>query len=274
MCGSQVLWAQLRTSDEGAAVGALEALKIVVAAVRKRCKKARIIIRGDSGFCLEELMAWCEKEGLYYCLGVPWNSRLSELAQPKLADARAAQCLSGASHVRRFSEVMFQTLESWSVARRVVIKAEVMEKGVNPRFVTSNLPAKGFKGEDRQRFEPQRLYEDLYCGRCDMENILKQQVLDLKADRLSTHHMASNQLRLWFATLGYLLVERLRSLGLQGTDLAQATVGTIRQRLLKVAARVKVSVRRVKVELCSAFPLQAIFRLCQQRLQRLRAVPP
>lgn len=145
-----------------------------------------------------------------------------------------------------------------------------MAAGDNPRFVVTNLPAAGFKGqEDRERFIPQRLYEELYCARGDMENQLKQQVLDLQADRLSTHYLASNQLRLWLATLGYLLLERLRTLGLAGTDLARATVGSVRLKLLKVAAQVRVSVRRVYVQLSSAYPLQELFRLCHRRLMRL-----
>lgn len=120
-----------------------------------------------------------------------------------------------------------------------------MAAGDNPRFVVTNLPAEGFRGEDRQRFRAARLYEEIYCGRGEMENVLKQQTLDLSADRHSTHQLGSNQLRLWLATLAYLLLERLRSVGLRGSELARATVGTIRTRLLKVAARVTVSVRRV-----------------------------
>jgi hypothetical protein len=145
-----------------------------------------------------------------------------------------------------------------------------MAGGDNPRFVVTNLSVEGFKGdEDRARFIPARLYEELYCARGDMENMLKQQVLDLQADRMSAHHLASNQLRLWFATFGYLLMERLRALGLAGTELARATAGSVRVKLLKVAAQVRVSVRRVYVQLSSAYPLQELFRLCHRRLMRL-----
>jgi hypothetical protein len=160
----------------------------------------------------------------------------------------------------------YQTRKSWRRPRRVVAKAEVMAAGDNPRFVVTNLPASGFRGEDRQRFSAARLYEEVYCGRGEMENVLKQQVLALSADRLSTHYLGSNQLRLWLATLAYLLLERLRSVGLHGSELAQATVGTIRTRLLKVAASVTVSVRRVWVRLSSAFPLQALYWRCARRL--------
>lgn len=185
--------------------------------------------------------------------------------------ARARHCLSGGAPTRVFCEFEYATTSgTWSRARRVIAKAEVTAEGDNPRFVVTNLPAQGFKGEqDRTRFTAAPLYEQLYCARGEMENALKQQVLDLKADRLSTHYLASNQLRLWLATFAHLLLERLRGLGLLGTELAQATAGSVRLKLLKVAAQVRVSVRRVYVQLSSAYPLQPLFRLCHQRLMRL-----
>ena len=270
--GDIPLWAQLRTSDHSAAEGVVPALEKIVAAIGRRCRRARIIVRGDSGFCQEEIMAWCERQQpvVYYCLGLAKNSVLIEQLAPALADARARRCLSGGASVRVFAEFEYQTQTSWSRARRVVGKAEVMAAGDNPRFVVTNLPVEGFKGEeDRERFVPPRLYEELYCARGDMENQLKQQVLDLRADRLSTHHLASNQLRLWLATFGYLLLERVRTLGLAGTELGRATVGSVRLKLLKVAAQVRVSVRRVYVQLSSAYPWQELFRLCHRRLTRL-----
>jgi len=270
--GDIPLWAQLRTSDQSPAAGVVPALEQIVAAIRQRCRRARIIVRGDSGFSREEIMAWCERQQpvVYYCLGLAKNSVLIEKLAPALADARARRCLSGAPSARAFSEFAYRTQTSWSCARRVVGKAEVMAAGDNPRFVVTNLPADGFEGEeDRERFRPQRLYEELYCARGDMENQLKQQVLDLRADRLSTHHLASNQLRLWLATFGYLLLERVRTLGLAGTDLVRATVGSVRLKLLKVAAQVRVSVRRVYVQLSSAYPWQELFRLCHGRLRSL-----
>lgn len=270
--GDIPLWAQLRTSDHGAAEGVVPALEKIVAAIRRRCRRARIIVRGDSGFCQEEIMVWCERQQpvVSYCWGLAKNSVLIEQLAGALADARARRCLSGAASTRVFGEFEYQTQKSWSRARRVVGKAEVMAAGDNPRFVVTNLPADGFKGqEDRERFVPQRLYEGLYCARGDMENQLKQQVLDLRADRLSTHHLASNQLRLWLATFGYLLLERVRTLGLAGTELGRATVGSVRLKLLKVAAQVRVSVRRVYVQLSSAYPWQELFRLCHRRLTRL-----
>ena len=272
--GDIPLWAQLRTSDQDAAAGVVGALEKIVAAIRRRCRRARIIIRGDSGFCREELLAWCERQTprVYYCLGLSKNSVLVERLGPALADAQARRCLTGAANTRVFTEFEYQTVKSWSRSRRVIGKAEVTAQGANPRFLVTNLPTEGFADdEDKTRFAPERLYEELYCPRGEMENVLKQQVLDLQADRLSTHHLASNQLRLWLATFAYLLLERLRSWGLAGTDLARATSGSVRLKLLKVAGQVRVSVRRVYVQLSSAYPLQALFRRCQQRLGKLTA---
>jgi Transposase DDE domain group 1 len=273
--GDIALWAQLRTSDHDAAAGVVPALEKIVAAIRQRCPRARIIVRGDSGFCREEIMAWCEEQQpvVYYCLGLAKNSRLIEQLAGALADARGRRCLSGGASVRVFSEFAYQTRQSWSRCRRVIGKAEVTAVGDNPRFVVTNLPAEGFQAdEDRARFVPQRLYDELYCARGEMENVLKQQVLDLHADRLSTQHLASNQMRLWLAAFGYLLLERLRTLGLAGTDLARARVGSVRLKLLKVAAQVRVSVRRVYVQWSSAYPFQELFRLCHERLMNL--TPP
>ena len=269
--GAIPLWAQLRTADHGADHGVVPALEQIVAAIRKRCPQARIIVRGDSGFGREEIMAWCEGQSeVYYCLGLAKNSVLVEKLALALADARARRCLCGAPSVRVFTEFEYRTQMTWSRARRVIGKAEVMASGENPRFIVTNLPLEGFPGdEERARFIPTRLYEELYCARGDMENMLKQQVLDLEADRMSPHYLASNQLRLWLATFGYLLMERLRTLGLAGTELAQATAGSVRWKLLKVAAQVRVSVRRVYVQLSSAYPRQNLFRLCHQRLSRL-----
>jgi hypothetical protein len=170
-----------------------------------------------------------------------------------------------------FAEVAYETRKTWSRSLRIIGKAEVSRLGDNPRFLAANLPARGFPGEDRVRFTPARLYEGFYCARGQMENTLKQQTLDLQADRMSTHFLASNQLRFWLATFAYLLMERLRGLGLAGTDLACATTGSVRLKLLKVAAqvRVSVSVRRVYVQLNTAYPWQEIFRLYERRLQAL-----
>ena len=266
--GDVPLWAQLRGSDQDVAFGVVPALEKIIFALRQRCPKARVIIRGDSGFCREEIMSWCEGQSeVYYCLGVAKNAVLIEGLAETMAQAQARRCLTGGASVRCFTEFAYQTIRSWSRARRVIGKAEVMAEGENPRFVVTNLPREGFVDEKQpDRFSPQYLYEEFYCARGEMENVLKQQVLDLKADRLSTHHLASNQLRLWLATLAYLLLERLRTVCCRGTELARATANTIRLKLLKVAAQVRISVRRVYIQMSSAYPYQALFGKCHERL--------
>src|SRR5271154_1304647 len=271
--GSVPLWAQLRTSDGDAARGAVEALRKIVPALRKRCPKAQIIVRADSGFCREEIMAWCEAQQqpkLYYCLGLARNSRLRELLEEKFARVRESAILCGGV-ARGFTEFQYQTLKSWTISRRVIGKAEVLGDKDNPRFIVTNLSAEGFDDDQQSpdRFCAQKCYEDFYCARGNMENQIKQQYLDLDADRTSTHWMASNQLRLWFSAFALLLFQRLRTLGLQGTELAQATAGTIRQRLLKIGALVTVSTRRVYIRLASAFPLQHVFAQAHRALAGL-----
>jgi DDE family transposase len=270
--GSVPLWAQLRTSEGDAARGAVDALKKIVSAVRKRCPKARIIVRADSGFCREEIMAWCETQqpAVYYCLGLARNSRLVELIEEKFARVRELAILCGGV-ARGFTEFQYQTLKSWTRSRRVIAKAEVLQDKDNPRFIVTNLPAKGFDQDpdSLDRFGAQKCYENFYCARGDMENQIKQQYLDLEADRTSTHWMASNQLRLWFSAFALLLIQRLRTLALRGTQLANATAGTIRQRLLKIGAMVTVSTRRVYVRLASAFPLQSLFAQAHRALAGL-----
>lgn len=272
VCGDVVLWAQLRTGETGPEEDVIAALKQIIPAIRARLPGVRLVVRGDSGFCREELMAWCEgQKEVYYVLGLQKNAVLVKRIEQHLFWAAAKRCLCGPEGNREFTEFEYQTQKTWTKERRVVAKAEVTAEGPNPRFVVTNLPAEGWAGQEgASRFTPQGIYEKEYCPRGNMENILKQQVLDLGADRMSTHHLASNQLRLWLTTFAYLLLERLRTLTLSGTVLAKATVGTIRVKLLKVAAAVTVSVRRVHVQLCSAFALQEIFRACQQRLLRLQ----
>lgn len=272
VCGRVVLWAQLRTGDSDPQEDVLAALRVILAALRQHSPQARIAIRGDSGFCREELMSFCESQSdVYFVLGLAKNPILVGNVREALFAAAAKRCLCATPSAREFTEFSYQTQKSWSRERRVIGKAEVTAEGNNPRFVVTNLPAAGFPEDpsSAQRFAPAGLYEEVYCQRGNMENILKQQVLDLEADRMSTHHLASNQLRLWLATVACLLLERLRALALGGTELANATAGTIRVKLLKVATTIKVSVRRVYLQFCSAFPLQDVFRLCQERLRNL-----
>lgn len=272
VCGSVVLWAQLRMGDTDPKEDVLAALRVILPVLRQRLPGVRVLVRGDCGFCREELMSFCEGETeVYYVLGLAKNPVLVGRLAPQLMAAAGQRCLCGLSSARAFAEFSYQTGKSWSRERRVVGKAEVTAQGHNPRFVVTNLPAAGFQdeAESTERLAARSLYEQVYCERGNMENVLKQQVLDLQADRLSTHGMATNQLRLWLATFAYLLLERIRALGLHGTELAHATAGTIRLKLLKVAAAVKISVRRVYVQFCSAFPMQDIFRICQDRLLKL-----
>lgn len=272
--GEVPVWAELRTSDKDASRGSLRALQVIVEQVRQRCPQARIIVRADSGFCREEIMAWCEDqdEPLYYCFGLPRNKRLIQELDDAFFAARAKACLVGGV-TRVFREFEYRTLESWSRARRTIGKAEVLHDKNNARFIVTNLPAEGFPGDESRRFESAALYENFYCARGNMENQIKQQLLDLHADRTSTHFMASNQLRLWLSTFAYFLVERLRTLALQGTSLERATAGTIRLRLLKIGALITVSVRRVYIRLASAFALQGVFEKATRALRSLSLQP-
>ncbi len=273
VCGTTVLWAQVRQGDADLDADVEAALSVILPALRRRFPKTRILVRGDSGFCRESIMQYCEEQTppVHYVLGLPKNPVLLAKLEPHLVAAEEKRGFNEAASAREFTEFEYQTKTSWSRPRRVVGKAEVMEAGRNPRFIVTSLPAGGFKAEpdSKDRFGTQDMYEKIYCARGNMENILKQQTLDLNADRMSTHHLAGNQLRLWLATLAYLMLERMRALCLHGTELAVATAGTIRLKLLKVAATVRISVRRVHVQYCSAFPLQAVFRLAQRRLAGL-----
>jgi hypothetical protein len=255
--GDVPVWAELRTADHDAALGAVEALAAIVSAIRQRCPHAQIIVRGDSGFCREELMAWCEAHGVDYVLGLARNARLLVALGPALARARERAALCG-GRTREFAELTYRTLDSWSRARRVVGKAEILGDKDNPRFVVTNLAA------TQQAAAP--LYAELYCGRGDMENAVKEHQLDLFGERLSCAGFASNEVRLLLASFAQLLLERLRAIGLKGTALAQATAGTIRVQLLKIAAHVTVSVRRVHVRLASAFARQALFAQAHAQL--------
>ena len=255
--GEVPVWAELRTADHDAALGAVAAVALIVAANRQRCPQAQIIVRGDSGFCREDLMAWCEAHGVQYVLGLARNARLLTLLGPALARARERAALCG-GRTREFADLSYRTLDSWSCLRRVVGKAEILGDKDNPRFVVTNLAATA------QPAAP--LYEELYCGRGDMENAVKEHQLELFGERLSCAGFASNEVRLLLASFAQLLLARLRAIGLKGTALAQATAGTIRVQLLKIAAHVTVSVRRVHVRLASAFARQAVFAQAHAQL--------
>ena len=265
-----VLWSQLRTSDRDASDGTLEALEQIVAAIRQRFPEAKIVVRGDSAFARDALLSWCEANGIFYCVGLARNSRLEEKLESAMAAAAEKHCLCGGSPTRVFVQFEHDTLKGWTRSRRVIGKTEVTNQGSNPRFILTNLDERGLLTKEGVKLlegDGQWIYEQLYCERGNAENRIKQMTLDLQCDRTSTHWISSNQLRLWFSAFAYLLLERLRALGLKGTELERAAMGTIRLRILKVAAHVQVSVRRVYVRLCSAFPLQEAFRQCQRRLE-------
>lgn len=260
-CGHIPLLARLRPSNCDPSEGTVEALDKIVAAIRRRFgRKVRIIVRADSGFAREGIMQWCEQNKLFYCLGLARNSRLQAHVAETFEALHAQLKKQGSSlPVRRFVQFEYRTLKSWSRRRRVVGKAEVLEKGDNPRFVVTNLSA--------ELFEARALYEDLYCARGDMENRIKEQQQDLFADRTSTQAIASNQLRLYFSAFAHLILSRMQSEVLPGTALARATIGTLRLRLFKIAARVKISCRRIHFELAGGCPDKEAFAMTWRNLQ-------
>ena len=248
-CGDHLLCARLRPANQDAAAGAVGDVQRIVEQVRQRWPEVEIVLRADSGFCREELMAWCECNRAGYVLGLARNPRLRALIDAPMEEAKALHQSTGEA-ARVFSGFQYSTLKSWSCERRVVAKAEYLDKGENPRFVVTSL--------DPEQWPAQALYEKFYCARGEMENRIKEQMC-LFADRLSTKQMHSNQLRLYFSALAYTLMEALRRLGLKGTEWAQAQVDTIRLRLLKIGTVVRVSVRRVLLQFSSSYPWQAIF---------------
>jgi hypothetical protein len=250
-CGRHLLAAKLRAANIDGSAGALEEVVRIVSQIRARWPQVRIILRADSGFAREALMAWCEGNGVYYLFGLARNVRLEAEIAGELAEAAAESEASGQA-ARRFKDFMWTTRDSWSRRRRVVGKAEHTAKGSNPRFVVTSLGA--------QDYDARALYEDIYCARGEMENRIKEQQLDLFADRTSAATMRANQLRLWFASMAYVLIAALRRIGLAGSQFADATCGTIRLKLLKIGALVRLSVRRLKLAMASAFPYQDEYR--------------
>ena len=247
--GDQLLCARLRPANRDAAAGSVEEVKRIVAQLRRRWPQVRIILRADSGFCREELMVWCEANHVNFAFGLARNQRLAKIIGAQMHQARLLHQTTGKA-ARVFTEFSYCTHKSWSCSRRVVAKAEYLDKGENPRFVVTSLTP--------DQWAAQELYEKFYCARGEMENRIKEQMC-LFADRLSTDEMKGNQLRLYFSALAYTLMEALRRLGLQATEWAEAQVDTIRLKLLKIGAIVRVSVRRVVLQLSSAYPWKDIF---------------
>jgi Transposase DDE domain group 1 len=261
-CGRHLLAAKLRRSNIDASAGAKDEVERIITRIRARWPRVKILLRADSGFAREELMAWCEANGVGYVFGLARNERLVGAIAADLAVA-AAESLAHRGPARRFADFSWRTLDSWSRERRVVAKAEHLPKGANPRFVVTSLPASAI--------EARTLYEDVYCARGEVENRIKEQQLDLFADRTSAATMRANQLRLWFASFAYVLLEALRRIGLRHTQFATATCGTIRLGLLKIGAQVRKSVRRIKVAMASACPYQAEYHLAYLYLRRAAA---
>ena len=261
-CGRHLLAAKLRGSNIDSSAGAVDEIARIVAHVRKHWPRVRILLRGDSGFAREALMAWCEANRVDYLFGLARNERLEEAIKAELLMAAVESVRTGKS-ARCFRDFMWSTLDSWSRNRRVIGKVEVTGGEANPRFVVTSLKPAEVGG--------QYLYERIYCARGEMENRIKECQLDLFADRTSTATMRANQLRLWFASMAYVLLCALRRIGLAHTQFAQATCGTIRLKLLKLGALVRISVRRIKVAMASACPFQHEFSLAHARLRNTAA---
>lgn len=258
-CDGFCLHAELRPSNIDASEGTVEVLEWMVPRIRRRWPKVEIVVRGDSGFARDRIMDWCEEHEVDYVFGLARNARLIRRIESELEQARELYQKSRQAS-RVYSEFEYQTLDSWSRARRVVAKAEYLAKGSNPRFIVTSLP--------EQKFPMSYLYEEIYCARGDLENRIKEQQLALFADRTSSRVMKANQLRLWFSTFAYLLIHQLRRLGLQATPLARAQCDTIRLKLFKIGAVVKVSVRRIFASLATGYPYQQLFCQANENLQR------
>jgi hypothetical protein len=253
-CGEQVLCVRLREANHDASFGCLQEIERIVKQIRAAWPEVKIILRGDSGFCRNELMSWCEREGVEYVFGLARNQRLRRIIGAQM-HAATQQWNETGKAARVFSEFDYQTKKTkkggWARERRVVAKAEHIDGKENPRFVVTSL-----KGDD---WAPQALYEEMYCARGDMENRIKEQ-FSLFADRVSSETMRANQMRLYLSVMAYILVSGLRRLGLQGTEMADAQVSTIRTKLLKIGAQIRVTVRKVWVSMASSYPWQGVYQ--------------
>ncbi|MGH6675907.1 MAG: IS1380 family transposase [Xanthobacteraceae bacterium] len=256
-CGRHLLAAKLRPADIDGSAGAVEEAARIVAQVRERWPMVRIILRADSGFARDALMTWCEVNGVDFVFGLAKNVRLNRAIGAELVAAREENLTTG-QPARRFKELIWSTRKSWSRQRRVIAKAEWTQGKTNPRFIVTSLTAADGDGR--------RLYEDVYCARGEMENRIKECQMDLFADRTSSATMRANQLRLWFASMAYVLLDSLRRIALPTTDLADASCGTIRRKLFKIGALVTISVRRIKLAMASGCPYKAVFATAHRAL--------
>ncbi len=261
-CGEHLLGARLRPSNIDASAGSMEELERIVGRIRARWPGTRIVVRGDSGFCREPLMRWCEEHRIGYVFGLARNARLVRAIGRQMHEART-ECRRTGAPARRYRDFRYRTRKSWSRSRRVVGKAQYLSKGPNPRFVVTDLGA--------DRADAKHLYEKLYCARGDMENRIKEQQLGLFADRTSSATMRANQLRLYFASFAYVLMHGLRRLGLAGTAYAKAQCTTIRLKWLKIGARLRISVRKVWLSFSESYAHAGSFA---QILANLQKHPP
>lgn len=259
-CGDHPLCARLRPSNIDDALGVLKQLIRIVGRIRQTWPNVQIVVRGDSGFCRDHLMRWCEENDVDYLFGLPQNKRLLRILGGELHQAQVQFAQTG-QPARVFKDFRYRTQKSWSRERRVVGKAEHLAKGSNPRFVVTSLSAEAFAA--------QTLYEQEYCGRGDMENRIKEKQRMLFADRTSCATMRANQIRLYLSTVAYIVMRALREFGLPDTELASAQCDTIRLKLLKIGAVIRVTVRKVWVQLSSAYPLRTIFERALENLKRL-----
>ena len=260
-CGEHLLCARLRPSNIDGAAGSVEELGWIIPQIRQRWPQTKIIIRGDGGFCRENIMAWCAANQVDYVLGLAKNKRLRKRIENEMKQAMALHEASGEA-ARVFKDFTYQTLKSWSTQRRVIGKAEHLSKGENPRFIVTSLT--------KEEVDGKTLYERDYCARGDMENRIKEQQQDLFADRTSTATMQANQLRLYFSSFAYALLCALRRLGLADTKMAHAQCGSIRVKLLKIGTRIHISVRKVWLSFSQCYPYAGLFK---QVLKNLRAIP-
>ncbi|MEW7987805.1 MAG: IS1380 family transposase [Candidatus Thiodiazotropha endolucinida] len=253
-CADQLLVSYLRPSKIDGAKHAWAILSLLVKRLRQFWPDMKIIFRGDSGFCRHHLFSWCERHNVQYTVGLARNPRLEKRIEPLMQLVERLAELTDESQ-REFLW-FYYAADTWKNRRKVIAKAEVTDKGRNPRFIVTNL-----EGDE------QALYEKIYCARGDMENRIKEQQLGLFADRTSAHHWWANQFRLLLSSLAYVLMEGIRRLGLEGTELARAQMNTIRLKLFKIGAVILRNTRYIRFLLSSAYPYQALFFNVAARLE-------
>ena len=257
--GDQLLCARLRPANIDASAGSLEEVQRIVEQLRRVWPEVEILLRADSGFCRDEIMSWCEDNGVDYVFGLAKNERLEQRIKRRMKGARRRFAKTGKA-ARVFGDFRYRTRTSWARRRRVVAKAEYLAKGENPRFVVTSLTAK--------QAAAQQLYETIYCARGEMENRIKEQQMGLFADRTSTAIFCANQIRLYFSSIGYCVLEALRRLGLAGTKMARAQCTTIRLRLLKIGARLRITARKVWISLATGYAWAGVFEQVYENLER------